>query len=105
MLSTAARVVVAADSKHGFETACASVVGRLGIRKLVWVDPEGGLVRANGGRDSFIDAVELVERIQQSPVDPARAGLFGVIRAMLDSGVDAVNLCRIDGMDIPRRLL
>jgi amino-acid N-acetyltransferase len=98
LLGQAARLVVTADSEHGFATGCANVIRRLGIRKLVWIDPQGGLVRENGGRDSFIDAAELAERIREGQMEPSRAALFAVIESMLDAGVDAVNLCRIDGV-------
>jgi len=98
LTGTRTTVVVAAGVHGGFEAECASVVQRLGIRKVVWVDPAGGLVRSSGTRDSFIDAAELDARLRGGTVEPARAALFGVIRSLLDAGVRAVNLCRIDGV-------
>jgi amino-acid N-acetyltransferase len=95
LLSLFARVVVVANAEEDFGTGCANVVRCLGIRKLVWVDAEGGLVRSNGERESFIDAVELGERLRNRP---PRAALLGVIQRILDTGVDAVNLCRMDGV-------
>lgn len=98
LLGRVPRVVVVADLERGFESGCANVVQRLGIRKLVWVDPEGGLVGSSGLRDSFIDAAELDERLREGRVESSRVELFGVIQFMLNAGVAAVNLCRIDGV-------
>ncbi len=98
LLGPVARVVVVADVQHGFEAGCANVVRSLGIRKLVWVDARGGLVRSNGARDSFIDAAELGERLREGRMESSRVALFGVILSILNAGVTAVNLCCIDGV-------
>ena len=47
------------------------MVSRLGIGKLVRVDTGGGLLTASGRRDSFIDAVQLRERLAD-PSAPRR---------------------------------
>lgn len=92
------RVLVATAGRRSFEAECASIVATLGIRKVVWVDPAGGLVRSSGARDSFIDAEELGGRLREGRVVPSRVELFGVIQSMLSGGVAAVNLCRVDGV-------
>jgi len=96
-LRPTSRVIVATGSSR-FERSCAEVVARLGIQKLVWVDPAGGLLRGNGARDSFIDASELADRVARGSPDSARASLFAQIEGLLNGGVAAVNLCRIDGV-------
>jgi N-acetylglutamate synthase-like GNAT family acetyltransferase len=89
------RVGVVTDDQQSFGAACCAIVLALGIRKLVWVDAAGGLIRADGERDSFIDAAELRDRI-------AEGGPFGEIlvhaEAMLSAGVAAVNLCKLEGV-------
>jgi amino-acid N-acetyltransferase len=87
-----AGVVAARD----FERGCAAVVSRLGIRKVVWVDAAGGLVRDGGGRDSFIDTGDLQARLA-ADADP-RDALLREIASMLSSGVTAVNLCTLAGV-------
>ena len=92
------RVAIVTDGQQSFGAACCQIVLALGIRKLVWVDAAGGLIRADGERDSFIDAAELRERI--TAVTPVgRPGEILVhVEAMLSAGVAAVNLCRLDGV-------
>jgi len=92
------RVGVLTDDQQGFGAACCQIVLALGIRKLVWVDAAGGLVRADGERDSFIDAVELRDRIAGvTPVCGSDEMLVHV-EAMLSAGVTAVNLCTLSGV-------
>jgi N-acetylglutamate synthase-like GNAT family acetyltransferase len=92
------RVGVATDGGDAFGAACCQIVLALGIRKLVWVDAAGGLTRADGGRDSFIDAADLRDRIAAvEPGCPAREILVHA-EAMLSAGVAAVNLCKLDGI-------
>ena len=57
------RVGVVTDDGTGFGAACCQIALGLGVKKLVWVDAEGGLIRADGERDSFIDAADLRDRI------------------------------------------
>lgn len=80
-----------------FERACRDIVLRCGIRKLVWIDPGGGLVRDRGARDSFIDVVELEQRLDRAGGGP-REALLRELASMLRAGVAAVNLCTLDGV-------
>jgi N-acetylglutamate synthase-like GNAT family acetyltransferase len=92
------RVGVVTDDQQSFGAACCAIVLALGIRKLVWVDAAGGLIRADGERDSFIDAAELRDRIAEA----GEGGPFGEIlvhaEAMLSAGVAAVNVCKLEGV-------
>jgi N-acetylglutamate synthase-like GNAT family acetyltransferase len=92
------RVGVVTGEGEFFGAACCRIAIALGIRKLVWVDAAGGLIRADGERDSFIDAAELRDRIARTE----RGGPHGEIlihaEAMLSAGIAAVNLCTLDGV-------
>ncbi len=92
------RVGVVTDDRVSFGAACCQIALALGIRKLVWVDAAGGLIRANGERDSFIDAADLRERIAGTAPDGPLGEILVHAEAMLSAGVAAVNLCKIDGI-------
>jgi amino-acid N-acetyltransferase len=92
------RVGVVMDDSRCFGAACCQIVLALGIRKLVWVDAEGGLIRADGERDSFIDAAELADRIAEVTPVCRRGEILVHAEAMLSAGVDAVNLCTLSGV-------
>ena len=92
------RVGVVTDDQQGFGAACCQIVLALGIRKLVWVDAAGGLVRTDGERDSFIDAAELRDRIAGVAPDCRSDEILVHVEAMLSAGVAAVNLCTLSGV-------
>lgn len=72
-----------------------SVAVRLGVSKLVWIDADGGLVDAAGRRDSFVDMEELTAWIAAG--GHPRAALLAEVKALLEAGVAAVNVCAIEG--------
>jgi len=80
-----------------FPAACADVALGLGIRKLVYLDAEGGLVREDGRRLSFADLEEL-RKLQSAWGPGRRADLRAEIERMLVGGVPAVNLCTSEGL-------
>ena len=92
------RVGVVMDDRASFGAACSQIVLALGIRKLVWVDAAGGLLRADGERDSFIDAADLRDRIAQTKRGDPLGEILVHAEAMLSAGVAAVNLCKLDGI-------
>jgi N-acetylglutamate synthase-like GNAT family acetyltransferase len=92
------RVGVVTDDQQSFGAACCEIVLALGIRKLVWVDAAGGLIRADGERDSFIDAAELRDRIAEAGEGGALGEILVHAEAMLSAGVAAVNLCKLEGV-------
>ena len=92
------RVGVVTDDQQSFGAACCAIVLALGIRKLVWVDAEGGLIRADGERDSFIDAAELRDRIAEAEEGGPFSEILVNAEAMLSAGVAAVNLCKLEGV-------
>ncbi len=92
------RIGVLMDDSQCFGAACCQIVLALGIRKLVWVDAQGGLIRANGERDSFIDAAELRDRIAEVEPSGPPGEILVHAEAMLSAGVAAVNLCTLSGV-------
>jgi N-acetylglutamate synthase-like GNAT family acetyltransferase len=77
-----------------------SVSIRLALRKLVILDPEGGLRRESGARDSFVDLAELrVLLAGGAPLESARRrALLAEIREALEAGLPACNLCTAAGL-------
>jgi N-acetylglutamate synthase-like GNAT family acetyltransferase len=102
-----ARVGVLAGGRRDFEAACRGIALRLGLTKLVWIDPGGGLRDADGRRASFVDLEELGERLRGGAGgigerDPAeavrRTRLLLEVEAALREGLPAVNLCSLEGL-------
>ena len=82
-----------------FAPACREATVRLGISKLVWIDRDGGIVRANGERVSFVHLDELREILAAgAPRNERRAALLREVEAMLVAGVPAVNVCTLEGL-------
>ena len=82
-----------------FAPACREATVRLGISKLVWIDRDGGIVRPNGERVSFVHLDELREILAAgAPRNERRAALLREVEAMLVAGVPAVNVCTLEGL-------
>ncbi len=108
-LRTGTRAGLVVESPESLPSACRRVALRLGLVKLVWIDPDGGLVDAQGGRVSFVDlrALDGLIRGGQAPHAGASQSaeqcaetveLLKEIRAMLEGGLPAVNLCSPAGL-------
>jgi N-acetylglutamate synthase-like GNAT family acetyltransferase len=96
-LQRSARVGMAVDAPQGFEATCRALAVRLGVAKLIWVDPQGGLLRSKGNRRSFVDLEELADLVGgQTHGD--RTPLLREIDAALRGGIPSVNLCTPDGL-------
>ncbi len=73
---------------------------RLGLVKLVWIDPGGGFTDRRGARLSFVHVDELRELLAAPHrLSPRRRALLGEIDAMLSGGVPAVNVCDVAGVE------
>lgn len=83
--------VVAADGPLGPLARGAAL--RLGATKLVMLDPAGGWVRPTGGRASFVSLAEL-----RGGIAGPRQERLEEIRALLEAGLPAVNLCSQAGL-------
>ncbi len=67
-----------------FAPACREAAVRLGIAKLVWIDRDGGLLRENRERISFVHLDELREILGSgAPANQRRSALLREVEAML----------------------
>jgi amino-acid N-acetyltransferase len=89
-------VHVEVDPTRGRAASWRSVAARLGVSKLVLIDPEGGLTESDGRRDSFVDQQELRSWIA-SGTHP-RTALLEEVAALLEAGIAAVNVCTLKGV-------
>jgi len=91
---------VLATGDAGFAAAGREVAVRLGLSKLVWLDPAGGLLRPDGTRDSFVELAELRGIVRAGAAGEAggRIALLAEIERALDAGLAAVNLCTPEGV-------
>jgi len=78
-----------------FAAACRELAVRLGIRKLVWLDREGGVPGPSGERASFVD-LEGLRRLRRSA--PFRDSLLAEVERLLEAGLASVNLCTAAGL-------
>jgi amino-acid N-acetyltransferase len=99
-LRTSPRVALLVEPGAAFASACRALAVSLRLSKLVFLDPQGALVRGDGARLSFVDLEEL-DALRAEPVGDAarRAPLLREIDAALRGGVAAVNLCTAAGLD------
>jgi len=95
-LREAHSVGIAVSGEGGFALGCRRVAARLGVAKLVFLEAAGGLTRPDGRRVSFVNLDEL-EPLARDPEHPLRE-LLAEIRAALEAGIAAVNLCTADGL-------
>ena len=92
-------VVVLELPAEGFVGACHRVALSLGLRKLVWLDGEGGLVGTDGRRTSFVH-LEQIEALRAAGHQPGgdRAAFLLEIEGALRAGLPEVNLCSPAGL-------
>lgn len=83
-----------------FAPACRAIALRLGLTKLVWLDRDGGVTAAGGGRLSFVHLAELRELLAAgaASLGPRRLALLREVEAMLSEGLPAVNVCSAEGL-------
>lgn len=92
--------VVAAPGQP-FPTRCRQLALRLGIFKLVWIDPAGGLRVRGGVRESFVHLEELRALLRGEGAGlegSERLALWSEVVRMLEGGVPAVNVCSAEGL-------
>jgi amino-acid N-acetyltransferase len=99
-LRSAARVAVLVERGPSFPAACRDLAVSLRVSKLIFLDPQGALVRGDGVRLSFVDLGELAALLADPTAAASqRAPLLREIDAALRGGVAAVNLCTAAGLD------
>jgi amino-acid N-acetyltransferase len=80
---------------HARELAC-----KLGVFKLVWLEPDGGIRTRNGERLAFVHRAELAELLAEPRrlQTTQRLRLWREIADMLDAGLPAINVCAPEGL-------
>jgi len=80
---------------HARELAC-----KLGVFKLVWLDPDGGIRTKSGDRLAFVHRAELAELLAEPRrlQTTQRLRLWREIADMLDAGLPAINVCAPEGL-------
>ncbi len=78
-----------------FAAACHAASQRLGFAKLVWVD-DPPLIRGPGAEAaSYVDLEGLDLLLGANDLSPERRAFLKEIRAMIDEGLPAVNVCSL----------
>jgi len=90
-------VGVVAPDAEGFAHTWREVALRLGLQKVIVVDPAGGLGRTGSRSGSFV-SLEQLRRILREGDEAGRAELLAEIDLALGAGVAAVNLCTLEGL-------
>ncbi len=99
-LRQSARVGIVAGGREPFARQVRELALRLGVCKLVWIDPGGGFRDRSGRRLSFVHLDELHELLAASRrLAKRRRALLREIAAMVEGGVPAVNVCDAAGLD------
>jgi amino-acid N-acetyltransferase len=82
------------------------VATRLRVHKLILIEPEGGVIGADGKQLSFMDEAMLATLLGAGQAEwaglAARRATFEDVRAGLLDGVASINLCSLPG--VPREL-
>lgn len=99
-LRSSSRVGIVAGGREPFAAQLRELAVRLGVVKLVWIDPDGGFTDRGGRRLSFVHLDELKELLAgRRRLSQRRRALLREIGAMLDEGVPAVNVCDLAGLE------
>ncbi len=100
-LHESSRIGIVVARGDDFGDHARELARRLGVFKLVWLDPAGGLVTRRGERLSFVHREELAELLA-APYrrlgGKDRLALWREIADMLDAGLPAVNVCAPEGL-------
>jgi len=99
-LRQSARVGIVVGGREPFAEQLRTLAVRLGVFKLVWIDPGGGFRDRSGRRLSFVHLDELHELLAaRRRLSKRRRALLREIAAMVEGGVPAVNVCDLAGVD------
>ena len=93
-------VAILSEDSGGFARACREISLRLGLTKLMWIDPDGGVRREDGSRISFVDleALRSLLRLRADDEKPHRRMLLREVELALAAGVHAINLSSLEGL-------
>lgn len=99
-LRQSARVGILAGGREPFARQLRELAVRLGVFKLVWIDPGGGFRDRAGRRLSFVHLDELQELLAaRGRLSRWRRALLREVAAMVEGGVPAVNVCDLAGLE------
>lgn len=99
-LRQSSRVGIVAGGREPFAEQLRTLAVRLGVFKLVWIDPGGGFTDRSGRRLSFVHLDELHELLaSRRRLAKRRRALLREVAAMVEGGVPAVNVCDLAGLD------
>jgi len=99
-LRQSSRVGIVAGGREPFAEQLRTLAVRLGVFKLVWIDPGGGFRDRSGRRLSFVHLDELHELLAaRRRLSKRRRALLREVAAMVEGGVPAVNVCDLAGLD------
>lgn len=81
-----------------FAEACHAASQRLGFAKLVWVDDPPVLRGRDAEATSYVDRQGLNRLLEAADLPGERRVLLAEIRAMIDEGLPAVNVCGLEAV-------
>jgi len=94
--------IVPGLSRDGTTQLAQAVATQLRVHKLVLIAPEGGVRGSDGKLLSFMDETVLTALLAEGQAEwaglAARRATFAAVRAALRGGVQAVNLCTLEGL-------
>jgi N-acetylglutamate synthase-like GNAT family acetyltransferase len=98
-LRQSSRLGILAGGRRPFAPQVRELALRLGVFKLVWIDPQGGMRAPNGERLSFVHQDELRHLLaQRRRIGRERIALLREVDRMLSGGLQAVNVCTLAGL-------
>ncbi len=101
-LHASACVGIVVARAEDFGDHARAIACKLGVFKLVWLDPEGGLRTKSGERLAFVHRAELADLLAEprrlSSAQAPRLRLWREIADMLDAGLPAINVCTPEGL-------
>ena len=95
------RIGVVVARAEDFGDHARELARKLGVFKLVWLDPDGGMRTKSGERLAFVHRAELARAAGRSAASPdaaQRLRLWREIADMLDAGLPAINVCAPEGL-------
>jgi N-acetylglutamate synthase-like GNAT family acetyltransferase len=93
------RLGILAGGRRSFAAQIRDLALRLGVFKLVWIDPQGGMRTPTGERLSFVHQDELRQLLaDRRRIGRERVALLREVDRMLTGGLQAVNVCTLAGL-------
>jgi N-acetylglutamate synthase-like GNAT family acetyltransferase len=98
-LRQSSRLGILAGGRRPFAEQIRELALRLGLFKLVWIDPQGGMRAPSGERLSFVHQDELRQLLsQRRRIGRERVALLREVDRLLGGGLQAVNVCTFAGL-------